>query len=381
MLSLHLLAIFLIVSTTVSQSKALRFPQELYNLSSNQIFIFDSPSTPPSSSASSPSPLLSPESPLASSSPLVPALFIIGDSTVDCGNNNYLGTFARADRPPYGRDFDTHLPTGRFSNGRIPVDYLALYLGLPFVPSYLGQTGEMEDMVHGVNYASAAAGIIFSSGSELGQHISFTHQIQQFGDTYQQFVLGLGEDFAVDLISSSNLYNVNVRRFVVMGLPPIGCAPYYLQRYESNNGECVEVINDMIMEFNFLMRFMTDELLHELPDAGIIFCDVFQGSMDIIQNHKSYGTIDHPNLEPFLLFEETANACCGLGRYNGWIMCMSTQMACRNASDHIWWDQFHPTDAVNAILADNVWSSRHTEMCYPMNLKTMVFSQNPNNLV
>ncbi|GKE44768.1 hypothetical protein Tco_1472052, partial [Tanacetum coccineum] len=54
----------------------------------------------------------------------VPALFVIGDSSVDCGTNNFLGTLARADHAPYGRDFDTHQPTGRFSNGRIPVDYL-----------------------------------------------------------------------------------------------------------------------------------------------------------------------------------------------------------------------------------------------------------------
>lgn len=35
------------------------------------------------------------------------------------------------------------------------------------MPSYLGQTGAVEDMIHGVNYASAGAGIIVSSGSEL----------------------------------------------------------------------------------------------------------------------------------------------------------------------------------------------------------------------
>lgn len=58
----------------------------------------------------------------AASSPLVPVLFVLGDSTVDCGTNNYLGTLARADRPPYGRDFDTHRPTGRFRNGRIIVE-------------------------------------------------------------------------------------------------------------------------------------------------------------------------------------------------------------------------------------------------------------------
>ncbi|XVF51298.1 hypothetical protein PTKIN_Ptkin04bG0173800 [Pterospermum kingtungense] len=393
MLNIVIVAATLFVVTIFSHSEALSFPRELYNVSSNQTFVVDKPKGPPSSSSPSPTP-----------TPLVPALFIIGDSTADSGNNNFLGTFARADRPPYGRDFDTHNPTGRFCNGRIPVDYLALHLGLPFVPSYLGQAGDLEDMLHGVNYASAAAGIIFSSGSELGQHISFTQQIQQFADTYQQFVLRMGEAAANDFISSSvfyisigindyihyyllnvsnvqtlylpwgfnqllastmsleikNLYNMNVRRFVIMGLPPIGCAPYYLWMYKSSEGECVEEINDMLVGFNFVMRYMTEELLHELPDARIIFCDVFQGSMDIIQKHKLYG------------FDEISDACCGLGKYNGWIMCMSPEMACRNASNHIWWDQFHPTDAVNAILADNVWRSRHTEMCYPMNLEKMV---------
>lgn len=72
-----------------------------------------------------PFPSLTAQSPVAESSfPRVPALFVFGDSSVDCGTNNFLGTLARADRLPYGRDFDTHQPTGRFSNGRIPVDFL-----------------------------------------------------------------------------------------------------------------------------------------------------------------------------------------------------------------------------------------------------------------
>jgi phospholipase/lecithinase/hemolysin len=45
------------------------------------------------------------------------AFFVFGDSLVDNGNNNYLMTTARADAPPYGIDFPTHMPTGRFSNG------------------------------------------------------------------------------------------------------------------------------------------------------------------------------------------------------------------------------------------------------------------------
>lgn len=45
------------------------------------------------------------------------AFFIFGDSLVDSGNNNYLATTARADAPPYGIDYPTQRPTGRFSNG------------------------------------------------------------------------------------------------------------------------------------------------------------------------------------------------------------------------------------------------------------------------
>ncbi|GAV88786.1 Lipase_GDSL domain-containing protein [Cephalotus follicularis] len=390
-MSSNLLVVLVIIttSTILSLSQSFQFPQELYNLTQNLINNNNNPTIP-----------LSTMSP----SPLVPAFFIIGDSSVDCGTNNYLGTFARADHLPYGRDFDTHRPTGRFCNGRIPVDYLALRLQLPFVPSYLGQTGTVEDMIKGVNYASAGAGIIFTSGSELGQHISFTQQIQQFTDTLQLFILSMGEDAATYLVSNSvfyisigindyihyylrnvsnvqnlylpwgfnqflastvrqeikNLYDINVRKLVVMGLAPIGCSPHYLWQYSSKNGECIEDINNMIMEFNFVMRYMVEELLHELPDIKIIFCDMYEGSMDIIKNHKLYG------------FNVTTDACCGLGKYRGWIMCLSTDMACSNASNHIWWDQFHPTDAVNAILADNVWNGLHTKMCYPMNLEDMV---------
>uniref|UniRef100_A0A7N0TSG6 GDSL esterase/lipase n=1 Tax=Kalanchoe fedtschenkoi TaxID=63787 RepID=A0A7N0TSG6_KALFE len=259
-------------------------------------------------------------------------------------------------------------------------------------------------MIRGVNYASAGAGIIFSSGSELGQHISLTQQIQQVTDTFQHFILTMGEDAAASLITDSlfyisigsndyihyylrnvsnvqslylpwsfnrflatslkqeieHLYYSNVRKMVVMGLAPLGCAPYYLWQYRSRDGECVESINSMIMEFNYIMRFMVEELLAELPDLRIIFCDAYEGSMDIIENYERYG------------FRFTAEACCGLGSYKGWIMCIVPEMACSNASNHIWWDQFHPTDAVNAILADNVWSGLHTNMCFPMNLQDMV---------
>jgi hypothetical protein len=51
---------------------------------------------------------------------LVPAMFVFGDSTVDVGNNNLLPDCkpeCRANYLPYGIDYPSHAPTGRFSNG------------------------------------------------------------------------------------------------------------------------------------------------------------------------------------------------------------------------------------------------------------------------
>lgn len=53
------------------------------------------------------------------------AFFVFGDSLVDSGNNNYLATTARADSPPYGIDYPTGRPTGRFSNGLNIPDFIS----------------------------------------------------------------------------------------------------------------------------------------------------------------------------------------------------------------------------------------------------------------
>ena len=54
----------------------------------------------------------------------VPAVIIFGDSIVDTGNNNYIETVAKCDFTPYGRDYIGGKPTGRFSNGKVPADFL-----------------------------------------------------------------------------------------------------------------------------------------------------------------------------------------------------------------------------------------------------------------
>lgn len=54
------------------------------------------------------------------------AFFIFGDSSVDPGNNNYIQTIPdnQANYKPYGQNGFFKEPTGRFSDGRVIVDYI-----------------------------------------------------------------------------------------------------------------------------------------------------------------------------------------------------------------------------------------------------------------
>jgi hypothetical protein len=94
----------------------------------------------------------------------VPAVIVFGDSTVDTGNNNYISTVIKSDFAPYGRDLrvgsgDGGQPTGRFSNGRLAVDFISEAFGLPpLVPAYLDPNADMSSLATGVCFASAGAG-------------------------------------------------------------------------------------------------------------------------------------------------------------------------------------------------------------------------------
>lgn len=57
----------------------------------------------------------------------VPAMFVLGDSLVDVGNNNFIASIARANYLPYGIDLNFR-PTGRFSNGMNFADMLGKIL-------------------------------------------------------------------------------------------------------------------------------------------------------------------------------------------------------------------------------------------------------------
>ncbi|VAH77921.1 unnamed protein product [Triticum turgidum subsp. durum] len=94
----------------------------------------------------------------APAAPCVPRVFSFGDSLADTGNFPFLyGNDSRepALRTPYGETFFRRA-TGRFSDGRLIVDFIADTMGLPFVRPYLsGRTA--EDFASGANFAVGGA--------------------------------------------------------------------------------------------------------------------------------------------------------------------------------------------------------------------------------
>jgi hypothetical protein len=103
----------------------------------------------------------------AASAALPRAFFVFGDSLVDNGNNNYLMTTARADAPPYGIDFPTHMPTGRFSNGLNIPDIISEHLGSQPALPYLSPDLRGDQLLVGANFASAGVGILNDTGIQF----------------------------------------------------------------------------------------------------------------------------------------------------------------------------------------------------------------------
>ncbi|KAL5812269.1 hypothetical protein ACOSQ3_027219 [Xanthoceras sorbifolium] len=96
----------------------------------------------------------------------IKGMFVFGSSLVDNGNNNFLeNSLARADYLPYGVDFPWG-PSGRFTNGKNVIDLLGEKLKLPsLIPTFSDSSTKGTKIVHGVNFASAASGILDDTGS------------------------------------------------------------------------------------------------------------------------------------------------------------------------------------------------------------------------
>lgn len=142
--------------------------------------------------------------PLAATSHNISAVFAFGDSTLDAGNNNRLHTIARADHVPYGRELPGHLPSGRFSDGRLITDFVVSALGLKdLLPPYSAADRlDLSDIATGVSFASAGSGLDDLTASQ-SQVMTMAEELSNFAAYTERLTAALGKDKAQEIIGGA----------------------------------------------------------------------------------------------------------------------------------------------------------------------------------
>ncbi|WOL13593.1 GDSL esterase/lipase [Canna indica] len=315
----------------------------------------------------------------------IPAIIVFGDSTVDSGNNNYLVTLLKANFPPYGRDFPGGRPTGRFCNGRLVTDFISEALGLPpTVPPYLDPAYSIQDFAAGVSFASAGTGLDIATSQPFAV-IPLMQEAELFKEYTVQLARDLGEEKARYIISEAayivsvgtndfienyfsmttdrrkqfsleefgdyiigvaakfltEIYSLGARKIAFSGLTPFGCLPVVRAANLLNNRECVEEFNEAAREFNVKLEEMIDRLDASLPGIKLRYTAVYDFLLYAIQHPRLYG------------FENAVEACCGTGEFEVGFLCNKwNPYTCEDADRHLFWDAVHPSEKLNAWLAN-----------------------------
>ncbi|WVZ83204.1 hypothetical protein U9M48_030374 [Paspalum notatum var. saurae] len=320
-----------------------------------------------------------------------PAMYVLGDSLLDVGNNNYLtgADVPRANKPYYGVDFPGGKPTGRFSNGYNTADYIAKSMGFASSPppylSLLADNSSSSSRIHahqlvlaaltnGVSYASADAGILDSTNA--GKCIPLSTQLRYFNATRAEMVAAVGSVAVSALLSKSifligvgsndmfvfaaaeqqsdaaalyaslisnysatitQLHSMGARKFAVINVGEVGCVPTV--RVLDAAGQCADGLNRLAADFDDALRQLLVDLAARLPGLVYSLADSFALSRDTFADPQAAG------------YTDIAAACCGSGRLLAEADCLPNSTLCGNRDGHVFWDRYHPAQRACLLTA------------------------------
>lgn len=325
------------------------------------------------------------------------ALFVFGDSLFDPGNDRYV----KASSPlptlywPYGETF-FHRATGRFSDGRIPPDFIATYAGLPILPPYTEPTRHV--FTDGANFATGGACVLFgtTTDNDLPVQVEFFKQMigllkKEVGDAEAERVLtnavylfSIGGDdylnFYADYPDANeasmrafvklvigNLYknlqeitSLGARKIAFQNVGPIGCNP----SNRLSDGQCNDKENSMAREHNKALIQVMKQLEREVSGFKYSIFDFYTALDDRIFNPHKYG------------FKEGQVACCGGGSFGGQVTCGGYGVLpfelCSNPFEYVYFDAGHNTEGFNSQIAHLIWDgSPFSNITSPYTLKQL----------
>ncbi|CAN6325922.1 unnamed protein product [Urochloa humidicola] len=320
------------------------------------------------------------------------SIFAFGDAFTDTGNNPVVfGWYNVSDevlRPPYGMTFFHGVPTGRNSNGRLIIDFIAQGLGLPLVPAYQSHKGSF---LQGANFAVAEATALNASFFNVGQtDISLELQLgwfeelkpslcktdQECKDFFGRSLFFMGEigidDYHISFgmrksmqeirayipdvirtitIGTERVIQHGAKTVVVPGMVPSGClasilvalADADMSEYDAATG-CLKEPNEIVALHNSLLQDAVEKLQAKHPDLTIMYTDMFNHVMGMIKSPEQFG-----------FKSDVLTVCCGgRGRYhyNMSVACGDeAATTCKDPSTRLFWEGVHLTEAAYYYIA------------------------------
>ncbi|KAK3043170.1 hypothetical protein RJ639_001603 [Escallonia herrerae] len=145
------------------------------------------------------------------------------------------------------------------------------------------------------------------------------------------------------IMTSTNIFNAlqeiykqGGRNFGVFGLAALGCMP----AFRNASGHCKEEMISLVKLHNEALHNILHKLERQLKGFTYSYFDFYTTSLDLIHNPSKYG------------LKEGKSACCGSGPYWRINSCrekrgIAEYELCANASDCVFFDSNHPTEAAN----------------------------------
>ncbi|RVW42499.1 GDSL esterase/lipase [Vitis vinifera] len=302
----------------------------------------------------------------------VPAVLVFGDSIVDPGNNNNLNTLVKSNFPPYGRDLMGGVPTGRFSNGKIPSDFIAEALGIKeLVPPYSNAALQLGDLLTGVSFASSGSGF----DPMTPKLAKFQYDVPAYTDL---MATSAASFLKVILIAMQNPGIIHALPFPTHRIPflysikqiegiawigstqnscyqctSIGVSAITEKLSRRTQRECAEGHNEAAKLFNFKLSSRLDSLNANFPQAKFVYVDIYKPLLDLIQTLKN-------QVIPLMgigktWFEVVDKGCCGSGTIEVAVLCNQlSPFTCEDASTYVFWDSYHPTERAYKVIIDEI---------------------------
>ncbi|PKI76608.1 hypothetical protein CRG98_002917 [Punica granatum] len=339
------------------------------------------------------------------------AIFNFGDSNTDTGG--FYAAFP-GQNGPFGM---THFkrPSGRASDGRLIVDFLAQALGLPFLSPYLQSIG--SDYHHGANFATLASTVLIPNTSlfvsglspfalpiQVNQMKEFKSRVEEFnssgssilpsqdiiGKSMYTFYIGQN-DFTSNLAAGiggvqqylpqvvgqiagaiKEIYGLGGRTFLVLNLAPVGCYPAFLVELPHNSSDideygCMVSYNNAVVDYNKMLRETLAQTRTSVPDASLIYVDIHSVLLELFQHPTSHG------------LQYGTKACCGYGgglyNFDPKVYCGNTKeingstvtaSACSDPQNYVSWDGIHATEAANKLSVQAILNGDYFDPSFPL---------------